>query len=278
MKCKVLFVLLVICNSCLIAQTNVGIGTATPSEKLDVNGNINVQGTIKANGVAGQNNQVLMTNPGGNLVWADLVQYKNFVGFTLPGPYSWNVPVGITKILIEAWAGGGTGGPNGGGGGGGYIQAIFLVTPGQMISINVGAGGTPASGGAGGHSSVIGTYEAYAYGGNPSFGQPGFGGQFAASVASYFGFWGEAGHISSDKYEQSDVSSFVKSTYYGNGGNGANTNNTAGRGEFRSVNASNSAFIKSYSGIGGMAPGGGGGGTYSGGAYGGGNGMVIIRY
>ena len=40
--------------------TNVGIGTTNPAEKLDVNGNINLNGTIKVNGQDGQAGQVLM--------------------------------------------------------------------------------------------------------------------------------------------------------------------------------------------------------------------------
>jgi|GEM_PF-4636566 len=41
---------------------NAGIGTISPSQKLDVNGNINLTGTIKANGVNGTAGQVLMKN------------------------------------------------------------------------------------------------------------------------------------------------------------------------------------------------------------------------
>ena len=41
---------------------NVGIGNPIPAEKLDVTGNINVTGTIKANGVDGTANQVLAKN------------------------------------------------------------------------------------------------------------------------------------------------------------------------------------------------------------------------
>lgn len=36
-----------------IAAQNVGIGTTTPTQKLDVNGNVNVSGTLLANGTAG---------------------------------------------------------------------------------------------------------------------------------------------------------------------------------------------------------------------------------
>lgn len=54
----------------LCAQ-NVGINNPNPNEKLDVNGNINVTGTIKANGAAGSPNQVLMKDNGGNMVWSN---------------------------------------------------------------------------------------------------------------------------------------------------------------------------------------------------------------
>lgn len=50
---------------------NVGINNPNPNEKLDVNGNINVTGTIKANGSAGAPNQILMKDNSGNMVWGN---------------------------------------------------------------------------------------------------------------------------------------------------------------------------------------------------------------
>ena len=50
---------------------NVGINNLTPAERLDVNGNINVTGTIKANGAPGLPNQLLGTNETGSLAWVD---------------------------------------------------------------------------------------------------------------------------------------------------------------------------------------------------------------
>jgi len=277
MKIKILFVFLAACNSYLFAQNNVGIGTTTPVEKLDVNGNINVQGTIKVNGIAGQNNQVLMTNASGNLAWVDLNQYKNFIGFPEAGlGQTWIIPTGVTKILVEAWGGGAGGNMNGGGGGGGYIQAIFTVVPGQTVNINVADYSSPAT--FGDITSVtIASDGAYAHGGGASFSQPGFGGLFHANVPN-FGFSGEAGHITTEKYEQYGSSNFLKAIYYGNGGSGGNTINTGGRGSYTAADLT-TPFppIKTYNGITGMVPGGGGGAS-SGGGYGGGKGMVIIRY
>jgi hypothetical protein len=50
---------------------NVGIGNPTPNEKLDVTGNINVTGTIKANGVDGTAGQVLAKNASNNMAWVN---------------------------------------------------------------------------------------------------------------------------------------------------------------------------------------------------------------
>ncbi len=49
---------------------NVGIGTTSPTEKLDVAGNIKTTGEIKPNGTAGQANQVLTSNGDGTMQWA----------------------------------------------------------------------------------------------------------------------------------------------------------------------------------------------------------------
>src|SRR6185503_16212985 len=70
----------------------VGINQLTPSERLDVNGNINLTGMIKANGVSGQPNQVLGTNETGNLAWTDRAQGTagGNVGFGFWGDCSMN--------------------------------------------------------------------------------------------------------------------------------------------------------------------------------------------
>src|SRR6185295_15718229 len=50
---------------------NIGIGNTNPLNKLDVTGNINVTGTIKANGVTGQPGQVLGVTESGNMSWVE---------------------------------------------------------------------------------------------------------------------------------------------------------------------------------------------------------------
>src|ERR1043165_6166369 len=148
MRYTVIFLLIFL--SIKINAQNVGVGTTTPIEKLDVNGNINVTGTIKANGVDGTANQVLMKNGSGALTWGDLCDYKNYALFRTTGNQTWIVPTGVTQIVVEAWGAGGGGSQYCGGGGGGYARALYTVVPGQTISMDIplgGAGGaTPANG------------------------------------------------------------------------------------------------------------------------------------
>jgi hypothetical protein len=56
---------------------NVGVGNPNPAEKLDVTGNINVTGTIKANGVDGTARQVLAKNATNNLAWVNTSHSNN---------------------------------------------------------------------------------------------------------------------------------------------------------------------------------------------------------
>ena len=66
----------VILFSSISYSHNVGISVPSPTEKLDVNGNINLTGTIKTSGASGQTGQALMTNSTGNMVWGNLTEYK----------------------------------------------------------------------------------------------------------------------------------------------------------------------------------------------------------
>lgn len=91
------------------------------------------------------------------------------VEWTTPGTYNWVVPFGVTSICAVAVGGGGGGRQAsnlatsyGSGGGGGALRARngIPVTPGQTLTIVVGAGGTvgvSANGGTGGASSVSGS-------------------------------------------------------------------------------------------------------------------------
>lgn len=148
---------------CIVATVqlqaqNVGIGTTTPAEKLDVSGNINVTGTIKANGTDGNANQVLMKNNSGSMVWGDICEFKNFESYagSVVGQ-QWTIPAGITRVWVEIWGGGGGGNWFIGGGAGGYISALLDVTNAGTITYTIGSGGSGAANGdasPGGNSSI----------------------------------------------------------------------------------------------------------------------------
>ena len=101
------------------------------------------------------------TNPdSGGAGWVSFFPMSALAVFLSPGTSNWTVPSGVYQIYAEVWGGGGggTGTDGGAGGGGGYAAGYFAVTPGQAISITVGAGGIGGTrgitpGGAGGTSS-----------------------------------------------------------------------------------------------------------------------------
>ena len=272
---------------------NVGIGTPTPAEKLDVNGNINVNGTIKASGVDGQPNQVLMKNGSGTLVWGDLGNYKDFATFLSTG--SWSVPAGITKIAIELWGAGGGAASTGGGGGGGYILGVFIVTPGASINFTVGTGGagsvnSTSSGSNGTTSKVtIGGFEINALGGSGaifnsagSYYASGESGSFSAApgFTSFLGMNGQRGTVSKKNYAQAGTSTFYEIGEMGNGGDGANSENTGAKGTFY---ISAPGVFPAFSDIRftgnnlSRAPGG-GGASYLVNSSAGAGGMVVVHY
>ena len=267
---------------------NVGIGVPVPAEKLDVNGNINVSGTIKANGIAGQNGQALMTNSVGNMVWANLSEYKNFVTFTSGSSSTWVVPAGITKIYAEVWGGGGGGSGTGGGGGGGYISGVLAVTPGGNVTYTVGlggAGGSPNAGDGAASNVSFSPNTISALGGFGStystFGYIAQGGSYSgANGTAFIGQVGEAGGANSFGYHQSNATTFLESQAGGKGGDGGNSQNTGGKGTYQLRNSVTFATIYVLYNSPGKVPGGGGGGniTWGGQVRDGAAGMVIIHY
>jgi hypothetical protein len=110
-------------------------------------GPIGPPGPAGAAGVAGPPGPQGPPGPGGFTAMQEFTQSGNFT-----------VPAGVTHIWFQLWGAGGGGGATldgslllagGGGGGGAYSSAILGVFPGQVLTINVGAGG--AGGTANGH-------------------------------------------------------------------------------------------------------------------------------
>lgn len=143
--------------------------------------------------------------------------------FTAAGTFT--VPTNVTKIKVQAAGGGGGGGGSGGtghdGGDGGNGSApmfgLFDVTPGDVLSITVGAGGAGgvSSGGNGatGGSSIIvqnGTTVFTVLGGN--------GGKVGATAAAASGFQGNSLQTAGGRGGAANVT----------GGNGMGSNYAAG--------------------------------------------------
>jgi hypothetical protein len=128
-------------NGFFLDAQKVGINKTNPAEALDVNGNINLTGTIKANGTTGTSGQVLIST-GTGLTWGSLFGYKHCQMFYVAGAGSWKVPAGIKEIMVEGWGGGGGYGDNVGGSSGSYGRVVETVTAGSTIAFSVGYGGT----------------------------------------------------------------------------------------------------------------------------------------
>ena len=94
------------------------------------------------------------------------INVGNQVSFTTTGTFTWTVPDGVTSVsAVCVGAGGGAGGSGscdtalsgwagGGGGGGGLSYGTFDVTPGETLTIIVGAGGAGGAA-AGGQQTII---------------------------------------------------------------------------------------------------------------------------
>lgn len=288
--------------TCIALAQNVGVGTTTPSEKLDINGNLNVSGQFKVASDSGMANQVLTKNASNMPVWAELYQYKNFASFVCNNVAAsagannctdtWIVPAGITSILVECWGGGGGGSTATGGNGGGYIISLIAVTPGQTVSMTIGAGGAKGSvsvnGITGGTSTVEVNSSAYLL----SFG--GLGGRlgdpagsitvfpntttdafYTATGPRYITHAGESGKVSLLSFGQVSSTDFARIVRYGDGGDAGNLPHSGGTGGYRIISAAVNQQMQAVNTAGDY---GGGGGAD---AVGGGNGRggrVVVRW
>jgi len=139
------------------ASQRVGINKTNPTEALDVNGNINLNGTIKANGIQGSAGQVL-TSTGAGVVWNNMSnEFKNVRQFYTTGTtsttFNFTVPAGVTRVMVELWGGGGGGFAGSGGSSGNYLAIVRDIVPGTTVSMII----TPGLKGLGGRSVFFNT-------------------------------------------------------------------------------------------------------------------------
>jgi hypothetical protein len=196
-------------------------------------------------------------------------------GYATPGTQSFVVPAGVTNIRFEVWGGGAGGGvndnpysgfglPNGyGGGGGGHAFGTIATTPGETLTINIGAGGAAAGNGAlsdikrGAATLAIGNGGTSNVGGSAAVNSPATGVAMTAPTAAPAGTQGGA----------------APKIGFGANGTGSPRGGAGGQGGQRSDNTPEQAAVA------GTAPGGGGGGGRTAGLTGvGGAGLVILTY
>ena len=307
---KQLYILLCFILPLFTNAQNVGIGNPSPNEKLDVTGNINVTGTIKANGVDGNPNQVLMKNSIGNFSWGNIGDFKNVATFTdtLTANINWAVPANTTKIWVELWGGGGAG-LDAGGGGGGYMSLLFDVVPAQTVQLTVGKGGKDAfiisgslkynQSGTGSRIDIVGTaFIANAGNGGatgtgfafPQY-SPGTGGTYftfvSATLSPRGSFYCEAGQNGGgykQTYEAVGTNQYFMHKMYGFGGASAHTTYYIAEPAIETFSIIISPASTTQTGHSvsraGIFPGGGGGGSagFVNDARGGANGLILIHY
>jgi hypothetical protein len=258
--------------------------TTTPTIQIGSLGQLTI---TRADGTPCQKNDIqasantLFSNTGSSAQLLGVYTDSQAISQVIPflSSTTWTVPAGLYNLKeVELWGAGGAGGgssgtnaSSSGGGGGGYAHAYDVgVTPGQVITVTVGAGGTGGIGAnygsAGGTTTFGSTTPVYATGGGggspnainvPGVGGSGFGAQIELN--------GEQGGIGS-----------ATGT-----GSGALPVNGAGGGSPFGGGAPNWGVIGPV-GAAGLFPGGGsnGGACASGTANGGtgANGFVIIKF
>jgi hypothetical protein len=201
----------------------------------------------------------------------------NRAAFGAPGPFSWVVPAGVTKVKIRAWGAGAGGEPGSypaestwrGGGAGGFQEAVLPVVAGQTVSGVVGAGGAATIDG--GNTTVQysgdGTFAAVA-GGGKSPANLGIGGLptlTAGTSTAGLAIQGGSGHLA-----VSGTASGITIMVGGDGGD-APQGGSGGRG---GAVDGGPAITAATSGI---APGGGGAVGHGAGTSGA-NGLVEVLY
>ena len=193
---------------------------------------------------------------GGNYTWQMLGYIKPFL-YTeiIDSSKVWNVPSGVTSVMVRCFGAGGNGDKNSGGGGGGYMKySVIDVSNVKNVNITIGAPGTgyggaglatsfgsflTAQGGGGGSrkgggdgGSGGGGGEYGGNGGNAQYGGGGGGGEVKESSgvvsAGNGGNGGEYGGGGGGGAMQKSVGFVIAGsggsggTYGGNGGNGGN--------------------------------------------------------
>jgi hypothetical protein len=260
--------------------------------------NLPIDSGVNATSKLGEDGQYYFTSLEGsninNSMKSGSTSSGNVADFTTPGTYDWIVPTGVTSVLVLCIGGGGGGGTSindtgtsggGGGGGGGISRGTLGVTPGQTLTILVGAGGLGAQGttssdtiGQNGSNSTCGTISATGGaggrandGGSGGTSYGGAGQRMVSDTHARGGYGGGAGLIDgSDAGRAAELDTCT--VCGGSGGNGASL--TGGIGSYGVARVDG----KRTGGNGGSYGGGGGGGSRRNRGGNGGSGAVRLTY
>lgn len=209
-----------------------------------------------------------------------------------PGSDTWTVPANVTSVKVKVWGAGGSAGTGEkitdahrsgqGGGAGGYSEKTLTVTPGDVYSLVVGAGGQGIKSTIEGRVGNEGTETRF----EGSFGFiRATGGQGGASFMGHgnptsdlgFGGYGEGGDVNSTGNNGAPYTEVDGNPYASNGGSAINGGQGGSRGRCgRDGTCPGSEPGSPWATDGGFPGGGGGGSDVATGGYGA-NGQVLIE-
>jgi hypothetical protein len=223
--------------------------------------------TETATGCSNTTGLVTITQPENNMLKSGM-GIMGTQTFTSSGNFT--VPAGVTSVTVELWGGGGAGGganggnsnarSGGGGAGGTFTLATVSVTPGEVIAVTVGAGGTGVSGDAGnpGGTSSFGTYASAIGGQGGVDGRNGARMGAGAPVSVGITYNGGSGATAPANNQSGGGGASA-----GSGSNGNNAAGTTGGAAVTSGGAGANGRTTTGNGVDATQIGGGGGGAYT---------------
>jgi|GEM_PF-2755197 len=256
-------------NNVILCVLFVLLTFSAPAQLVgSIEGEIDINGAIIANGQMAQAGQVLTATGPQSMAWMNPSNYNRFQDFVISPPSPWTVPDSAEYILVEIWGAGGGGAGGGGGASGTYVKVLMEVAPNEQFNVTIGLGGAGSntingSGNSGSASvfqstSNVANVISVSAGGGATNQQAGSAG--AVPTGSYLSIIRMAGENGIPVSSEPATSS-TDFTKYGRGGQpGGIDRQVSGKGETGYFSSPN--FIYSP-GTDGMQPGGGGGGGFN---------------
>jgi hypothetical protein len=145
-------------NSLINTTTEpIGINCANGGTKIEVGIDLNRNGLLDTDEINNSLTKYICNNTPQSTLNSGS-SFSNFIKFSTAGTFTWTVPQGVNKVLVECWGAGASGANFGSffaGSAGGYGKGIYNVTENTNVIITVGLGGTMSTNahGAGGNSS-----------------------------------------------------------------------------------------------------------------------------